>query len=82
MLYDGPQLFVDHCWMMEAMKTDADQGWNDVLALLDKIFQIAQLPGGESLIVPAMRARAIVLADHLERHSRGLGFTRRGIPST
>ena len=62
-LYDVRQLFIDDCWMIECLKPEDERDWEGVLTLITEILQIARLPGGEPLPAPAMRAKAIVLAD-------------------
>jgi hypothetical protein len=71
-LYDVRQLFIDDCWMIECLKSEDEQDWEGVLSLIAEIFQIARLPGGEPLLAPALRARAIVLADYMERPREAL----------
>jgi hypothetical protein len=71
-LYDVRQLFIDDCWMIECLKSEDERDWDGVLALITEILQIARLPGGEPLLAPAMRARAIVLADYMERPQEAL----------
>jgi hypothetical protein len=73
-LHDIRQLFVDDCWMIESLKSEDEQDWKEVLALIDDILQIAHLPGGDPLLEPAMRAKAIVLADYMERPQKALAL--------
>jgi hypothetical protein len=71
-LHDVRQLFIDDCWMIECLKSEDEQDWGGVLSLITDILQIARLPGGEPLLAPAMRAKAIVLADYMERPQEAL----------
>jgi hypothetical protein len=71
-LYDVRQLFIDDCWMIECLKPEDEQDWEGVLSLITEILQIARLPGGEPLLAPAMRAKAIALADYMERPQEAL----------
>ena len=71
-LYDVRQLFTDDCWMIECLKSEEEQDWEGVLSLITEILQIARLPGGEPLLAPAMRAKAIAFADYMERPQEAL----------
>jgi hypothetical protein len=81
-LYDVRQLFIDDCWMIECLKSGDEQDWEGVLSLVEEILQIAQLPGAEPLLAPAMRARAIVLADYMERPQEALAVLEGTPPPT
>ena len=69
---DATQLFVDQCWMLELRKEEDKRDWEAVLKALDGVRGVAEMPGCGSLLAPAARARAIVLADHLGRHEEAL----------
>lgn len=71
-LYEAAQIFVDQCWTLELTRAEEEQDWEGVLAIIDEIRQVGELPGGEPLQAAAARARAIVLADHLARPREAL----------
>ena len=73
-LYEAAQIFVDNCWALELTRAEQDQDWEGVLAIVDEIRQVGELPGGEPLKAPAARARAIVLADYMARPQDALAL--------
>ena len=60
--------------MVELTRAEEEQDWEGVLAIVDEIRQVGELPGGEPLQAPGARARAIVLADHLARPQDALAL--------
>jgi len=60
--------------MLELTRAEEERDWEGVLAIVDEIRQVGELPGGEPLRAAAARARAIVLADHLVRPQEALAF--------
>jgi len=81
-LYDVRQLFTDDCWLIECLKSEDEQDWEGVLSLIAEMLRIAGLPGGEPLLAPTMRARAIVLADYMDRPQEALAVLEATPPPT
>jgi tetratricopeptide (TPR) repeat protein len=79
MIYEAPRMFVDQCLVLELKKAAHEQDWEGVLSLTDEILHIAHQPGGEPLRAPVARAKAIVLADHMERPQEALGILQEAL---
>jgi len=79
----GPEmsvLFADSCYAVESAKDKATQNWEEILAILDDLQEIGQLPGAEPLYVAAVRARAIVLADFMNNADEALEVLSEFLP--
>ena len=81
-LREAPQMFVDKCWSQELTKAKDEKDWKGVLLLLQEIAQAAELPGGEPLQVPVVRAQAVILADHMEQPQEALAIIDRALSVT
>jgi len=78
---DTPQMFVDQCWIVELKKPLEERDWQGALSLLDEILRIGKLPGAEQLLAPGARAKAIVLADQMERPQEALAVLDEALPN-
>lgn len=70
------QIIADRCWVDMSVRPEREQDWNLVLATIAKLEDLAQKMSNESLRIIALRARAITLADYLERPNDALALIR------
>ena len=81
LMSDAPQVFADQCWIVELKKPLEERDWQGTLSLLDEILRIGKLPGAEQLRAPGARAKAIVLADQMERPQEALAVLDEALPN-
>jgi tetratricopeptide (TPR) repeat protein len=55
----------DDSYAVEASKAKTQQKWQEALGVLDELEVVGRRPGAEFLLAASLRARAIILADHL-----------------
>jgi len=80
LMKDAPLLLIDRCWTLEVAKAEGDRNWQSVLTIIEEGLRIARLPGAEPLLAPVVRAKAVVLSDHLGQPQDALAIIEDTIP--
>jgi tetratricopeptide (TPR) repeat protein len=70
------QIMADKCWADMSGRSEREQDWDGVLATITKLEDLARMASSEGLRVSALRARAITLADYLNRSEDALTLLR------
>lgn len=75
----GLFLLMDRFWLNEARKPVPEQDWERVLADMDEIENAAALTGAEFLQATAIRAKILILCEHIKSIDQALAVAREGL---
>lgn len=78
---EGANILADQCWMLMREVSINEADWKLPLNVLDKMSEIGKLAGAGPLAIAAVRARAIVLSDSLNRPDDAIQELEEAMPT-